>query len=502
VILHLLVSSVSLTLALIAATLIRPLTARTRHAILLAGLASLALPAPLLANLLEQRAAPLVHLSGGALQPLMNAAVALQPAKSRTTELLVMIWAIVALALLVRWWIVTHRLVSNALRAATPPPARAVRALDAARRRLGLRRSIDLIASPTSEAPAVVRVLRPMLILPADGCDTLDDEELESLLLHECAHVARRDNLAGVLEAFACSLFWFNPLVWIAHHRLAIVREAACDERVADTDVPTETYTGALAKICRALLSPREHAVSCIASPHLKERIDHLMRYPSLRKSAISHRLILTFAVVLILGIAGTAAVLSATTVTPAKDGPYMLNYSMNKNEQGQLAIRVRVVDTRTQEVIGENSAAVEPGHNLTMRFGQTNDTNERECLVTSRTNSDGSGTLTLAVTRNGVEEQRSNYDFPAPGVATAATRTYTGEPISMDLASADLRDVLKTIGQLTGMTMDIAPEVKGTVSVHFRGTPWDQALEQILTENGCAYRLEGNTMHIYKTAP
>ena len=227
------------------------------------------------------------------------------------------------------------------------------------------------------------------------------------------------------------------------------------------------------------------------------------MRYPSLRKSAISHRLILTFAVVLVLGIAGSAAVLSATTITPAKEGPYTLNYSMNKNEQGQLAIRVRVVDTRTQEVIGENAATVEPGRSLTMRFGQSNDDNDRECLVTSRTNSDGSGTLTLTVTRNSVEEQRSNYDFPAPGVATAtATRTYTGDPISMDLASADLRDVLKTFGQLTGMTIDIAPDVKGTVNVHFRGTPWDQALDQILTENGCAYRIEGSTMHVFRATP
>lgn len=501
VLLHLVVSSVIMAIALAVATWIRPLTARTRHAILLAGLAALAIPSPLLTNFLERHPAPrLAPLQGGALRPLVNAAVALQPARPQITQVLAVIWAIVAIALLLRWWIVTRRLVSGALRAATPPPQRAVRVLEAARRRLSLHRSIDLIASATCEAPAVVRVLRPLIILPADGCDSLDDDELESLLCHEATHVARHDNLAGVLEAFACSLFWFNPLVWVMHRRLAVVREAACDERVADLDVTAETYTSALTKICRALLAPRVHAVSCVANPHLKERIEHLMRYPSLRKSALSHQLVLTAVVAGIVTVGTVAGAVSAKTISAPKEGPYTLNYSMNRNDRGQVAIRARVIDTRTQEVIGENSANVEPGGNLSMRFGQNRDGDDRECVVTSTTRKDGSGTLTLTVTRNGSEEQRSTYDFPAPGVASP--RQYTGRPISLDLANADLRDVLRVFGQLTNFDMDVAPEVQGTVSVHFKGTPWDQALEQILSENGCAYRLEGNRMHVFKAAP
>src|SRR5262249_9367601 len=157
--------------------------------------------------------------------------------------------------------------------------------------RLGLNTSIDLIAAPTFEAPAVVRLFRPLLILPPDGCQSLDDDELESLLCHECAHVARRDNLVGLFEAIAGAVFWFNPLVSIARRRIAAAREEACDERVADANLPAGTYAGALAKVCRALIAPRVAAVSCMANAHLKERIEHLMRYDSLRTSARSHRL-------------------------------------------------------------------------------------------------------------------------------------------------------------------------------------------------------------------
>src|SRR6185503_15445678 len=106
------------------------------------------------------------------------------------------------------------------------------------------------------------------------------------------AHVARRDNLVGLVEAFAGALFWFHPLVWFARRRLASAREEACDERVTDAAMPAETYVGALAKLCRSLVAPRVAAVSCMANAHLKERIEHLMRYDSLRTSALSHRFI------------------------------------------------------------------------------------------------------------------------------------------------------------------------------------------------------------------
>jgi beta-lactamase regulating signal transducer with metallopeptidase domain len=203
VVTHVAVSSLILAAALIAATWIRPLTARTRHAILIAGMAAVALPAPLIARVLERNdITPMPILTTPIAPPALLTAGATSPAQP--IPWLAIVWLGVAALLMLRWWIVTQRLVHTAMRAATPPPQRTKDALDAARRRLGLHHSIDLIASPTCEAPAVVRVLRPMIILPADGCSSLDDDELESLLCHECAHVARRDNQLGIAEAFLC----------------------------------------------------------------------------------------------------------------------------------------------------------------------------------------------------------------------------------------------------------------------------------------------------------
>jgi type IV pilus assembly protein PilQ len=73
----------------------------------------------------------------------------------------------------------------------------------------------------------------------------------------------------------------------------------------------------------------------------------------------------------------------------------------------------------------------------------------------------------------------------------------YTGEPISLDLKDADIKDVFRTISELTGLNIVIDPDVRGTVTVRLENVPWDQALELILKQNGLSYVLENNVMRI-----
>jgi type IV pilus assembly protein PilQ len=85
------------------------------------------------------------------------------------------------------------------------------------------------------------------------------------------------------------------------------------------------------------------------------------------------------------------------------------------------------------------------------------------------------------------------------PGGRTLASgeKVYTGEPISLNLKDADIKDVLRTFAQLTGLNMAIDPAVNGSVTVDFVDVPWDQALEIILRQNSLAYVLEGNVMRV-----
>jgi len=66
--------------------------------------------------------------------------------------------------------------------------------------------------------------------------------------------------------------------------------------------------------------------------------------------------------------------------------------------------------------------------------------------------------------------------------------RAYTGDPISLNLKDADIKDVLRTFAQLTGLNIAVDPQVSGTVTVDFVDVPWDQALDLILRQNGLTY--------------
>ncbi len=93
-----------------------------------------------------------------------------------------------------------------------------------------------------------------------------------------------------------------------------------------------------------------------------------------------------------------------------------------------------------------------------------------------------------------------ANNQYRSRTISEAQSQ-FTGEPISLDLKDADIKDVFRTISQLTGLNIVIDPEVRGTVTVQLEDVPWDQALDLILKQNSLGYVLENNIMRIATTA-
>lgn len=497
---HLVISTV-LVLSLVAAAAWLPrLTARTRHAILVTALVPLVMPSAVFAWLLERlagRPIPGVRLiplrDGGEIAKITGAAGSFPWMGAALLASL----AITAL-LLVRWWLLTRRLVAAALQRATPPPPRAIEALNVVRRRLSLRRSVDLVVSPLAEAPAALRIIRPVIVLPHDACASLDDAELESLLCHECAHVARRDNLIGVLEAVVCSLFWFHPAVWLLHGSIARTREAACDELVADTEAHAATYAGTLAKFCGALIAPRVAGVSCMATSHLKERMEHLMSYPTLRSRALPHRTVSFAATVLVVLLIGGVGALDAAPGSAAGDGPYTLNYSVQRPDASSLLFRIQVVDTATGRVISEPIVRTVLGQPASMRTEDGSGSEATRIVVEMKSRPDASGTVQLTVRRGEETIQTVTREFGPQEIQSEPQEPlYSGEPISLNVSNADIRDVLKSLGELTQMQFDVAPEVRATVTIDARNEPWDSVLARMLRENDLVYEIEAGRIHI-----
>jgi type IV pilus assembly protein PilQ len=81
--------------------------------------------------------------------------------------------------------------------------------------------------------------------------------------------------------------------------------------------------------------------------------------------------------------------------------------------------------------------------------------------------------------------------------ISTGQDKKYVGHPISMDFQGVDLRSVLRTFAEISGLNMVIDPDVQGTVDIVLTDVPWDQALSVILNGNQLDYTVDGTIVRI-----
>jgi len=88
---------------------------------------------------------------------------------------------------------------------------------------------VTVVETEAVKSPALFGFVRPHLLLPTGLVSTFTREELRHVFLHELAHIKRLDIVTGWGTLGLQIIHWFNPLVWLAFHRLRADRELACD---------------------------------------------------------------------------------------------------------------------------------------------------------------------------------------------------------------------------------------------------------------------------------
>jgi beta-lactamase regulating signal transducer with metallopeptidase domain len=124
------------------------------------------------------------------------------------------------------------------------------------RAELGVRRPVALVAGGDRAMPMTWGWRRPVVLLPA-GAEAWPEPRRRAVLLHELAHIARRDYPAQLAAEVVRALYWFNPLVWMAARKLRMESEHACDDRVLAAGARASDYAGDLLDIARSLRAGR-----------------------------------------------------------------------------------------------------------------------------------------------------------------------------------------------------------------------------------------------------
>jgi len=94
-------------------------------------------------------------------------------------------------------------------------------------------------------------------------------------------------------------------------------------------------------------------------------------------------------------------------------------------------------------------------------------------------------------------QQPAAQAQAPAAQPVVPVQPRYTGNPVSLDFQGADLRAVLRTFSEISGLNLVIDPTIQGTVDVALRDVPWDQALDIILRANKLGYVVDGTIVRV-----
>ncbi len=96
--------------------------------------------------------------------------------------------------------------------------------------RMHIRQEIDLYESAQAKVPMVIGFLKPVVLVPMGMLANLPAGQVEAILLHELAHIRRRDYLVNLLQIFCENVFFFNPAVLWISKLIREEREHCCDD--------------------------------------------------------------------------------------------------------------------------------------------------------------------------------------------------------------------------------------------------------------------------------
>jgi HEAT repeat protein/beta-lactamase regulating signal transducer with metallopeptidase domain len=177
---------------------------------------------------------------------------------------------------------------------------------------MGVTPRLRFLRSGRATMPVATGLFRPSVIMPADA-DSWSESRLRVVLLHELAHVKRRDCLTHVLAQAACAFYWFNPLAWLAVKRARAERERACDDLVLACGTRGSEYADLLLEMARVLRGDRFPALlggASLAMAHRSQLEGRLMAIldPKVPRSGVTRARALAVVAVACFTVAPLAA--------------------------------------------------------------------------------------------------------------------------------------------------------------------------------------------------
>ena len=179
-------------------------------------------------------------------------------------------------------------------------------------------RRTALVVSDDVRAAAVLGLTSPRIALSPAIVRALSDQELDAIVVHEWAHIQRRDDWAQLVQLIVRAFAGLHPAVWWIDRQLHVERETACDDWAVSLTGSSRRFAASLAKV--ATLSARQtHPVllPSVLTSDLARRVARLLdarRSTATRPRMSSAALVSPVLLLTAFGVASVDLVVSATS--------------------------------------------------------------------------------------------------------------------------------------------------------------------------------------------
>jgi GWxTD domain-containing protein len=159
--------------------------------------------------------------------------------------------------------------------------------LDGLRARLRMARPVMLLESCFLDVPVVIGHLRPVILMPVGLLAGLPVAQIESILLHELAHIRRADYLVNLMQTLVEGLLFYHPAVWWISHVMRAERENCCDDVAVRASGDAHEYATALAALAETRWAVSEAALAANGG-NLIKRIRRVLAQPEGPRAAMA----------------------------------------------------------------------------------------------------------------------------------------------------------------------------------------------------------------------
>ncbi len=130
-------------------------------------------------------------------------------------------------------------------------------------------------------SPFIIGAFRPSIVIPSNIINSMDEESLKSILMHELMHLKHHDNTVRIVCYLIQAIHWFNPVIWFSLRLMSRDCEIACDSSVISNYSNEMRKEYAILLVKNAQINTQKNFVrlTAFSESNLRKRIVNIVSF-------------------------------------------------------------------------------------------------------------------------------------------------------------------------------------------------------------------------------